>query len=173
MNLLVTGFGPFLSVDDNPSARLARNCGADHRILEVAYEAVDAFLVDPSVAGYEAILLMGVARREYVSLETTAKNFVGTTPDVRGVVKGPGSIIEGGAEGLLGNLWPTDLIEEATGDLVVSSDAGSYLCNYIYHEALRRLPDARVGFLHVAPFDLVSEERQKVILAGLLRRLSR
>ncbi len=41
---LVTGFGPFLSVVQNPSGLLAQGCGRPSEMLEVSYACVDEFL---------------------------------------------------------------------------------------------------------------------------------
>ena len=172
MNLLVTGFGPFLSVKDNPSSSLARACGRDYRILEVAYDAVDEFLADPKLLVYDGLFLMGVARRPHVSLEVQARNAASNTPDVHGVIRTPNDLDQSLPSEIKGTLWTEEIILTASGDLLPSQDAGNYLCNYIYYEALRRLPSLRVGFLHVAPFDEVSEQRQLVIVRGLLRQLS-
>ncbi len=172
MNLLVTGFGPFLSVKDNPSSVLARSSGRDNKILEVAYAAVDEFLADPKLLTYDGLFLMGVVRRPFVSLEVQAKNAASNTPDVRGIIRTPNDLDLSLPSVIQGTLWTEEIISSASGDLLPSDDAGSYLCNYIYYQALRRLPSLRIGFLHVAPFDEVSERRQFVIVRTLLSRLS-
>ena len=69
MRTVVTGFGPFGTVADNPSARLAR--GAEFRILEVAYDAIDDALRE--IGPVDRLLLMGVAAGRFrPRLETVA-----------------------------------------------------------------------------------------------------
>ncbi len=166
MALLVTGFGPFLSVTENPSSILAERSGKDFQLLEVAYDAVDEFISSFDTSSYDRLLLMGVARRPQVSIETVARNVVGQTPDVRNNV---GAIDPSLPPTLRGTLWSPSLLNEARGDLALSDDAGSYLCNYVYYRALQHLTGVRVGFLHVCPFEEISFSRQAVLLKTILK----
>ncbi|MBW7928564.1 MAG: pyroglutamyl-peptidase I, partial [Fimbriimonadaceae bacterium] len=93
MNVFVTGFGPFLGNDDNPSAALAESCGLPFAVLSVTFRAVEEFLV--SAPEFDALLMLGLASGEQdprLRLELVARNVVGPTPDAEGVVGGPGPI---------------------------------------------------------------------------------
>ncbi len=175
MRILVTGFGPFLTMTENPSAILAEGCGRNHAVLEVAYDFADAFLKALDPADFDALLMLGVAQgRDTMTPELFARNWRGATPDVRG--KGvPGPIEEGEPLLVESTLWNPHLLAEmevALG-LKTSMDAGSYLCNYASYRALRRFPDKKVGFLHVPTFDKVPRERQGEMLAEVLADIER
>lgn len=169
--LLVTGFLAFGDVVENPSALLAERCGARHALLEVAYDAVDAFLNGLCDAPPPQVLLMlGVARRAgEIRLERTARNKVGPLPDVRGQARPPGEIEPGAPAEIAGTLFNPHF---AASGMSFSDDAGDYLCNYIYYRALRRLPQStRVGFVHVPPLEAVPLDIQHRTLTGLLDAL--
>jgi pyrrolidone-carboxylate peptidase len=102
-------------------------------------------------------------------LERVAHNEIGSTPDVRGVVRGPAAIEPGGPATLA-----TTLFDHPTPDLpshAHSDDAGCYLCNYLYYRALLRFPDRRVGFVHVPPLEVLPLDAQHDQLARLLEAL--
>lgn len=162
---LVTGFGPFGAIVDNPSADLARRCGSPFEILEVSFAAVDAFFVGLDPDSFDVLLMLGVAAgRDRVSIETVARNAIGKTSDVSGVVRGPAPIEPGGPD-RIETTWTEKLGDVATGDIQFSDDAGDYLCNYAYWSALAR-PDLRnrALFLHVTSFDHISAARQRIIV---------
>lgn len=167
---LVTGFGPFLSVKDNPSGRLAQQSQRSHVVLDVAFRAVDEFLeqVDPN--SFDRLLMMGVAaKRHFVTPELFARNRYQSVPDVTGEVRS--DEIELGAPLLLtSTLWRPERISWAYlgQPLRTSCDAGGYMCNYIAYRALRRFSDKEVGFLHIPAFEEVSEEEQLRALLEIL-----
>ncbi|HYO08290.1 MAG TPA: hypothetical protein VER17_04915 [Tepidisphaeraceae bacterium] len=174
---LVTGFGAFGQFDINPSALLAQTAGRPHVLLEVAFDAVDAFLSqaakDRSLHGsFDRLLMLGVAGgASTFRLEQLARNHVGESPDVRGRSLPAGAIEPAGPDVLPTTLWqPAHLA--AAGESAVSSDsAGTYLCNYAYYRALRLLPEKRVGFLHVPPLEAIPLDRQREVLAGMLQAI--
>lgn len=175
MRTLVTGFGPFRNVTENPSAKLAEGCGRPFQVLEVAYDAADAFLEGLSPEGFDTLLMLGVASgRSRLTPELFARNVRHGEADVRGQTL-PGPIEEGQPLLLESTLWNAHLLAEVEVGfgLFASMDAGGYLCNYLSYRALRRFPSKRVGFLHVPPFDKVPQERQAEILAGVLESVER
>jgi pyrrolidone-carboxylate peptidase len=173
--LFVTGFGSFLDVDDNPSAHLARATGLPHSIFEVAYDGVDEQLASLDPSSFDQLLMIGIARgAEKMRIELVARNQICDLPDARGSVQGPAPIAVGGPENLTGSLWRHPALLEERDVWQPSVDAGSYLCNYAYYQALRLFPNKEVGFLHVPAFDAIPQERQVAILAEIinLTRLS-
>lgn len=165
---LVTGFGPFGNVVDNPSMRLALESGRTCQILEVAYAAVDQFLNELAPESFDLLIMLGVAgQAQKIRQETVGRNRIGSTPDVRGVVLGPGAIDpnEGPQIALPSTvLPPTSLHWE------LSTDAGDYLCNYLFFRALQRFNGKRVRFVHVPPFDVIPKEVQQSELHAFLKQ---
>lgn len=149
MSLFVTGFGPFLEVTENPSGTIASRLGLPFRLLDVTFAAADAFLDEFESMDFDTLLMIGVAAKSTkMRFECVARNTIGATPDVAGTVMGPGPVHAAAPSQLHAPLWAwadrwvDDRFE-------VSVDAGSYLCNYIAFEAVRRFPDRTTGFLHV------------------------
>jgi pyroglutamyl-peptidase len=170
--LLVTGFGPFLSVDENPSALLAEKSGFPHHVLEVSFAAVDAFLEQLDSNSFDRLLMIGVARgAEKMRIELVARNLIGETPDVLDVVQGPGPIDPTAPAQLGGTLWRSPSLLNETDHWIPSVDAGTYLCNYIYFRALQAFPNKEIGFLHVPPLAVMPIERQHAILKDVLKEL--
>lgn len=171
--ILVTGFGPFGDIATNPSQLLAQSCGAPHRILEVSFRAVDAFLNELSQMPAQRVLHIGVAGgAEKMRIEWVARNQIGDTPDVRNEKYGPGPIDANGPPNLAASLWSHPDFAQPCEDWTPSVDAGTYLCNYVFYQALQRCPQHRVGFLHVPPQIVLSLDRQTQILASVLERLT-
>jgi pyroglutamyl-peptidase len=169
---LVTGFGPFAQIADNPSARLASAVAPDHVILEVSYRAADEFISKLQPGDFDRLLMLGVAAgRRQMAFELFARNQRAGV-DVRGE-KGGGAEIDPGAPLLLAsNLWSPELcgrlIARHGNSLYSSLDAGAYLCNYLAYLALRKFPDKAVGFLHVVMPDALSIKTQQAVLEDVL-----
>ncbi len=170
MRLLLTGFGPFLSIGENPSQVLASTCGCPYAPLEVAYRGVDAFIEGLDPDSFDALMLLGVAASApRFRIETTARNRIGATPDVRGEVYGPGVIDPKGPPLLAATLWRHPELLQPGDEWEPSADAGDYLCNYVFYQALSRYPDRPVGFLHVPSFETAPLEQAQQTLARILR----
>ncbi len=170
-NILVTGFGSFGKVDQNPSAWLAEHSGERFDVLEVRYQAVDSFLADLDESGFDAWLMMGV--HGYATghrLEFTARNVIGATPDVLGCAT-PGVIDPAGVPQISSPLWNPAWVDEERGFLA-SDDAGAFLCNYLFYQGLRRFPNKRIGFLHVPPFSIIPADQQLEMVRELLGKIA-
>jgi pyrrolidone-carboxylate peptidase len=168
--VLVTGFGPFLDVTENPSAVLAESCGAPHEVLEVSFRAAEEFVRGLEPSAFDVWLALGAnTRGTALQTEAVGRNHVTGLADVRGESYGPGPIDPAGPWQLHATLWSGGWAERD--GTVVSWDAGRYLCNFLLYTALRRFPGKRIGFLHVPPVAAVpmaSQERSLArILAGL------
>lgn len=159
---LLTGFGPFLDVTDNPSGRLAallngalledvselrrpprepvQVCG---KVLAVRYDTCAAeTLLAAKQIGAVGILGMGVARGATAPrVERTGRAAVGPTPDAGGVI---GSTLGSVPERRSAH---ADALAAALG-LRISDDAGAYVCNAWLYGVLggTTLPGA---FLHL------------------------
>lgn len=172
---LVTGFGPFGAITENPSAKLAEESGRPHRVLEVAFEAADEFLASLDPSTFDRLILIGVAAgRQHITPEVYARNQIGRVKDVQGIDRfGP---IDPASPLLMpSTLWETEILVELLMDprMRISCDAGSYLCNFISYRALTRLPDKAVGFLHVPKPTEMPLETQVEVLQLVLEALER
>lgn len=163
---LVTGFGPFGSFAANPSSQLAAECCRPFQILEVSYAAVDQFLNELSAESFNLLVMLGVAgQSQRMRFELTARNWVGTTPDMRGITLGPGPI-DPAAPSQLSIATPLTIPQSEHWEQSV--DAGEYICNYIYFRVQQRFPEKRLYFIHVPPFEAMSLEIQLAELGLLL-----
>lgn len=173
MRILITGFGPFGRIADNPSARLAELSGHDFELIDVAYDSVDTLLAGLDPERFDVLLLIGVdSQGEVLKPELHARNWCGKKPDVKGLCP-VGPIEEGSPFILNSTLWSDDLLStvEVDPDLQPSRDAGDYLCNYVYYRALQYFPQKRVGFLHIPPFEKVPREQQVEVLGRILKQI--
>jgi len=159
--LLITGFGPFLTIGENPSSVLARGSGCRNDVLEVSFKGVDTYIESLDPESFDTWLMLGVAgKAPKFRVELRAQNGIANIPDVLGEVHGPGPINPSGPHQLGTTLWhapewyvETDLREP-------SVDAGEYLCNYLYYRGLEAFPNHRIGFLHVPGMEFVSIDSQ-------------
>lgn len=151
--ILVTGFGPFQDVVDNPSARLARGVNG----LRVAGETIrgEVLPVSYSRAAAETLRLIellnprfvigtGVAvSRSQVQVERWGRRAMQPSEDVDGVVVP--SLPD------LGDCVPSTLDPEKLAKSLaasVSEDAGTYVCNaWLYQVA--GAAEVPVSFVHV------------------------
>jgi pyrrolidone-carboxylate peptidase len=171
---LVTGFGPFLDVTDNPSSRVAEGCGRSFAVLPVSYDAVEDFIFHLDPDGFDRLLLIGVApSRQHICAELFARNTYGRVPYIQGSTR-VGAIQADQALLLGSTLFGDDVLS----DLLVhhpkvrmSLDAGSYLCNFAYFKALAAFPAKQVGFLHIPSLTTIDLDEQLAIVDELLRSL--
>lgn len=163
MAVLVTGFGPWGDVTDNPSERIARHLDGTRiagepvagRVLPVAYEALEATLgsaideLDPL-----AVVACGASPPGPLRVERVARNTVrADDADGRGVRWSGRRVVPDGPESLSCR-WNADelaaALDDAHGPAGVSDDAGGYVCEAACYLMLHRLPASRsAGFLHV------------------------
>jgi pyroglutamyl-peptidase len=165
--ILVTGFGPFPGITDNPSDDLMRALGAqvkhfkqlgillEARTLPVVYEGLAgrlSALVQKTAP--DAILHFGVAtRRKMISIETRAHNRRHPRAvDAQGAQPGSAILYVDGPE-TLGVQIPAariaSRIRRAGIAAQTSRDAGRYLCNATLYETLRAQPHLPAGFIHI------------------------
>ncbi len=164
--LLITGFGSFRDIDENPSGWLAEQLGG--QVLEVSYSAVDEFIAGLDGDSFDSWLMIGVhGGAERIHLETVAKNSCGPGADVRGVVAGPGVIDASLPPQVSGTLFDDSFESE---NAVLTVDAGGYLCNYLFFQGLAWFGEKRIGFIHVPRVEVMGLEDQLVELRRIMVR---
>lgn len=168
MRVLVTGFGPFPGAPFNPSALFVKALARRRRpalagierithVFATSYAAVDRDLPKLLAEKPDVVLLFGLAgRRRHLCIETRARNAVTLlfpdadrrTPQERVITPAAPASLRGTAPfmrllGAARSRFPSRL----------SRDAGGYLCNYVYWQALQRVRDGRplVQFVHIPP----------------------
>lgn len=151
--ILVTGFGSFPGVADNPTAALARALDGSRidgvlvrtAVLEVEFAGLSERLKElESMHQPHLILGMGVSRvAERPTLELRGVNWVGEHVDAAGAL--PVSLGKGPAE-LFATLPHRAFLGALDG--VSSTNAGRYVCNAWLYTALRDLVTPAL-FLHV------------------------
>jgi pyroglutamyl-peptidase len=162
--LLVTGFGPFLAVEQNPSIEASRPLAGEVigglRVVVEQLDVVYARAPEQLAAALERhrpeiVLCLGVAGDAALRLESTARNEdTAASPDMAGEVRQGRAIRAGGPATLPTGLPLARIAEalEADGyEVITSDDAGGYLCNHVFYEVLTRRPGGRAGFVHVPP----------------------
>lgn len=169
--MLVTGFGAFRNITDNPSARLAEKIAQKHglstEVLPVTFASVEEFVSRLKGQPQERILCLGLsANSERLKFELYAHNAVGEEPDASGTKWGKEQIWSGGPKTLGQTLLSPYQLEKLT--IRTSFTPRSYLCNFILYRLLAEFPERQVGFVHVPPFEARSERSQLDALSRLL-----
>jgi pyroglutamyl-peptidase len=178
--LLVTGFGPFPGAPFNPTtplvkrlARLRRLDQLDVRIVghvfPTSYAAVERDL--PALVARhkpDALLMFGLATRaKRVRIETRARNALALLPDVKGATVHRTKIAPGGPAARAMPAPAVRLLNAAKGarvPVVLSRDAGRYLCNYLCWRAAEAAATTGgprlAAFIHVPPISRVPRRRR-------------
>ena len=167
--VLITGFGPFPGVPENPSATLA---------FELCHQAQfhwPAYRFIPHVFSTEwqtiqsdlnrlcerenpaLILHFGLgAQRSALHIERQARNHASGSEDASGCVSSSGKIHHSAPDRHQTNLPLFTILSDLQSHGInahISSNAGSYLCNYLYYNSLQASSiQARpplIGFFHI------------------------
>ena len=184
---IVTGFGPFPSVPDNPSEKVAKllqsepPSGIEVRALELpvsfarAKSCLEAFLAEvperPSV-----LLGLGAHRKSYFRLERRARRILDSVkPDNEGQFAAAFSPL--GDQDLITSCdleqAAKTLVAPELEPVVISDQAGGYVCELAYHALLEA--GGRLGvpalFLHVPPAEFLAPTDQAQHVRKLLSLL--
>lgn len=187
MRVLITGFGPFPGAPFNPSAHLVQALLRRRRpaldgieigahVFATSYASVDRDLPKLLAQQPDVVLLFGLAgRRRHLCIETRAQNAATLLfPDVDGRKPDLDIIASGAPAALHGNAPFMRQLSAARGRFPsrLSRDAGRYLCNYAFWQALRRTENGRplVQFVHVPPLQkTVRRSGKRATFAQLVR----
>jgi pyroglutamyl-peptidase len=168
MRVVLAGFGPFPGARFNPSALLVKAIARRRRpvfagieriahIFATTYASVDRDLPKLLTKKPDIVLIFGLAgRRRHVCIETRACNSVSVLfPDASGFRPQHGYIACGKPASLNGNApftWLLGAVRNRKIPARLSRDAGRYLCNYVYWQALDRARGrSLVQFVHLPP----------------------
>jgi pyroglutamyl-peptidase len=174
--ILLTGFGPFPGVADNPSAWLAETCAQQAspefdgelqaQILPTEWEATA--LMPRLYASLQPHVMIHFGVSEHATafrIERSAHNRAALRIDARQALP-TGRVIHAEGPHRLDTKLPASRLAAhlRTSGLpaVTSRSAGSYLCNFLYYHSLdwaRRQPEPRlVLFVHIPPTETLSRE---------------
>lgn len=167
MRVLLMGFGPFPGAPSNPSAALAKALARRRRpalagivrsvhVFATTYASVDRDLPKLLAGHPDIVLIFGLAgRRHHLCIETRARNAISVLfPDASGYRPADGEIARGKPSTVQANTPFASLLGAARASGVpsrLSRDAGRYLCNYAYWQALQRARGGRplIQFVHI------------------------
>jgi pyrrolidone-carboxylate peptidase len=191
LRVVVTGYGRFMGITDNPSAAMAQRLAeagvpgaiVEYRRLDVTHGAVDAFIEEMKRNPPDVILSMGVGGTSQV--EERPENTVGGGEDGEGNPIVPGEVRPGAARELSTDL-PVERIDRALqrfgdrrevgtslSDRWYSPDRSAYLCNYLGFNLANTFGGAdatTAGFMHVTDHT-PTEQVQTVLEAVVARQL--
>ena len=170
LRVVVTGYGAFQGITDNPSANIAHQLAergikgaiVEYRRLDVTHTAVNAFMEEMKKNPPDVILSMGVSSHSQV--EERPENRVGFGYDGENKLIEAGVVRQGGKDELKTDL-PLDAINAAltpfgTERVVGSSqsdpsyqpDRSAYLCNFLGYnlaDAFGSTTKVTAGFVHI------------------------
>jgi pyroglutamyl-peptidase len=167
LRILVTDFGSFPGIRENPTARLIRALGAhkvrlarlgialELELLPVHFAEVTEKLEALDVTFKpDAILHFGLAtRRKFFSIETRARNRVSLLHCDASGARARCRAIAPGAVHIARSTFPAHQIEAALRRAGfrahLSSNAGDYVCNATLYLSLARSHARAIGFIHV------------------------
>jgi pyrrolidone-carboxylate peptidase len=171
LRVVVTGYGAFMGITDNPSANMAQKLAeqglkgaiVEYRRLDVTTKAVDGFLAEMRKNPPDVILSMGVSGGQ-AQVEERPENHLGANNDGNDQPMAERTIRPGGPQELSTDL-PVETIDWALsgfgGDRRVftsksdpnyAPDRSAYLCNYLGYSLASEFGarDATTaGFMHI------------------------
>ena len=171
LRVVVTGYGAFMGITDNPSANMAEKLSemgvkgaiVEYRRLEVNHGAVNEFIGEMKRNPPDVILSMGVTGGSS-QVEEQPENNVGGGTDGSNNPITPGKVRAGGKDVLPTDL-PVETIDNALkqygagrevgtskSDPNYAPDRSAYLCNYLGYnlaDSFGGTPATTAGFVHV------------------------
>jgi pyrrolidone-carboxylate peptidase len=192
MKVVVTGYGAFMGITDNPSANMAQKLSelgvkgavVEYRRLDVTTEAVDAFVAELRRSPPDVVLSMGVSHFK-AQVEERPENHLGANPDGNDVMMREREVRAGGPKELKTDL-PVEVITDALvpfggsrvvgtskNDVDYTPDRSAYLCNYLGYNLATEFgatPTTTAGFMHITPETPV-DQMHAVLQAVTARQL--
>lgn len=187
LRVVVTGYGAFMGITDNPSANIAQKLAelgvpgaiVEYRRLDVNHGAVDQFVNEMRRSPPDVILSMGVSSESQV--EERPENRVGGGVDGDNKPITPGVVRTGARDELRTDL-PVEVIDGALkkfgdrrevgtskSDANYSPDRSAYLCNYLgfnLADSFGGTPATTAGFVHIT--DHTPPEQMHALLEAVV-----
>lgn len=192
LKVVVTGYGAFMGITDNPSANMAQKLAeagvkggiVEYRRLDVTTDAVDAFVAEMRKSPPDVILSMGVTHGQ-AQVEERPENHLGANADGNNVMMTEREVRAGGPKERTTDL-PLQVIDDALkpfGDQRVvgtslsdpnyAPDRSAYLCNYLGYNLATEFgntPKTTAGFMHISP-ETPADQMHAVLEAVTARQL--
>ena len=159
--ILLTGFGPFLSIKENKSEILAKEIALEFDLMNLSlpvdyhlsFEILKEQIINNKI---EKIICLGVSSQaQNIIYERIAINWMGGQEDISGN-KLYGMIAPASPAGLFSTLPIDEMLAEVLSKNLqasISLSAGSYLCNYIFYQMqlyiLKNQLPIKSGFIHL------------------------
>lgn len=187
MRVVVTGYGAFMGITDNPSATMAQTLAergvkgglVEYRRLDVTPAAVEGFMAEMRKNPPDVILSMGVTHGQ-AQVEERPENQLDAAPDGNNELMAARKVRERGPDELKTDLpveaidWALQQFGAARQVFTSSSDANyqpdrsAYLCNFLgYNLAAEFGTSAKTsaGFIHITP--TTSPEQMGAVLDAI------
>ncbi|MBE2250560.1 MAG: hypothetical protein IAE78_13575 [Myxococcus sp.] len=192
LRVVVTGYGAFMGITDNPSANMAQRLAergvkgaiVEYRRLDVTPAAVEQFMAEVRRSPPDVILSMGVTHGQ-AQLEERPENLLGANRDGNNQLMRERAVREGGPQELRTDL-PIDTIDWAlqgfgaqrqvftsASDPTYRPDRSAYLCNFLGYNLAAEFgasPKTTAGFMHITP-ETKAEQMGAVLDAITARQL--
>lgn len=192
LKVVVTGYGAFMGITDNPSSNMAQKLAqagvrggiVEYRRLDVTPAAVDAFIAEMKKSPPDVILSMGVTGGQS-QVEERPENHLGAAEDGNGAQMQDRQVRAGGPAELKTDL-PVETIDWALkgfgaqrqvftskSDPNYAPDRSAYLCNYLGYNLATEfggVDSTTAGFMHITP-TTPAEQMHAVLEAITARQL--
>lgn len=192
LRVVVTGYGAFMGITDNPSANMAQKLAergvkgaiVEYRRLDVTPAAVEQFMTEMRKSPPDVILSMGVTHGQ-AQVEERPENHLGAAPDGNNQMMTERKVREGGPQELKTDL-PVETIDWALqgfgaerqvftskSDTNYQPDRSAYLCNFLGYNLASEFgatPKTTAGFMHITP-DTKPEQMGAVLDAITAKQL--
>lgn len=179
--VLLSGFGPFLKIKNNPSEDivkiLAANFNLQFIILPVVFgEAFEVLKRKCQEENPDVVLMFGVAAtRSTICFERIGLNWVESkNPDVTMKTPVSGKIDSKQELALMSSFNLENLISQydlnERKQIEVSYSAGAYVCNDLYFRMLNEKHiSADKLFIHIPPFESIAQQRQIDLISPVVK----
>lgn len=149
MKILITAFEPFANRKENNSLNLLNSINdktIDKLTFPVSVNKVKTILDNLDLSKYDLVIFLGEANIKDMQIEFIARNLLYMRiPDNDNIQIKNKVIIEGTSYYLKTTLDITKITKEYN----ISSNAGTYLCNYSYYLLLSKNIKATRLFIHI------------------------